>query len=662
MSHTSKSMLMLLLIVVLMLSTACGSPATATTPLAATATSTTTRAQVATTAPDATPTVAATATPDVPAERTAQLDALYYQQTSEGAKGGTSSIQVRIRPATKPGELRVGFFQEEVEGTGQQWQSSGWIAVLLGSMLEGVNPTDYEFSFSSGGWIDGPSAGCLMTVGVLAALRNEKVREDATMTGTINPDGTIGPVGGIPHKLDGASKAGKKLVLVPIGQRYDYDTNQEKLVDLVEAGQKLGVEVREVGTIFDAYEALTGHALPRPTAGSTPQLPPRAFDRMRAKTLEWISRYQKSRNEFNSLTQQVQELIGDYALLADAKAADADKALKQGLVAVAYGRASEAAIYSQLATMMGQIVQDYLIGGLQKAVDHYQASSAAQTELKAVIATLKAEDPKTVSDVLALFDAYGNVGTAEGLLMMADGAINNLVQNASSLSKEEILQGFATAALEQAVASVAVQYARDAADIGLGFGQASVPASDKMLQIAETLRRASDSNIALFDAIIVDEYAKQNGLHPDVIKNMMMSKETNYLMAIASRRGIDVLKDEVGQGQPQAELIFGQSQNAYALSAGLLAKHYSLGAEVDKDLNVVSFRREKALGEMLDFADQRARELINAAGEDSSIAALYYYELGRSQRQGDPQEQLDALGYYWQSAMLAQAGAYLSKQ
>ncbi len=660
MSHKPKSMLMIVLIALLMLSTACGSPAATTTPAAPAAASTTASAQVTTAAPTAIP---ATPTPDVPAERTVQLDALYYQQTADGAKGGTSSIQVRIRPAAKPGELRVGFFQEEVEGTGQQWQSSGWIAVLLASMLEGVNPTDYEFSFSSGGWIDGPSAGGLMTVGVLAALRNEKVRDDATMTGTINPDGTIGPVGGIPHKLDGAAKAGKKLVLVPIGQRYDFDTNQQQLVDLVEAGQKLGVEVREVGTVFDAYEALTGHALPRPTAGSgTPQMPPRAFDRMRAKALEWISRYQKSRSEFNALPQQVQDLIADYATLADAKAADADKMLKQGLVAVAYSNASEAAIYAQLATMTGQIVQTYLIGGLQKAIEHYQASSAAQTELKAVIATLKAEDAKTVSDVLALFDAYGNIGQAEGLLLIADGQIASMVKNADSLSKEEILQGFTTAALEQALASVLVQYARDAADIGLGFGQAPAPDSDKVLQIADAQRRAADSNLALFDSIIIDEYARQTGMHPDIIKNMMMSKETNYLLAIASRQGINALKDEVGQGQPQAALIFGQSLSAYALSAGLLAKHYSLGAEVDKDLNVVSFQREKALGEMLDFADQRARELISAAGEDSSIAALYYYELGRSLRQGDPQEQLDALGYYWQSAMLAQAGAYLSRK
>jgi len=306
MSFKSKSSVLWILIIALVIS-ACGAPAVpapAATPTMAVATATT----ASTAAPISIP---ATATPAA-VEHTVQIDALYYRSTSNGAEGGTSSIQVRVQPAAKPGELRVGFFQEEVEGTGQQWQSSGWIAVLLASMLEGINPTDYEFSFSSGGWIDGPSAGGLMTVGVLAALRGAKVRDDVTMTGTINPDGTIGPVGGIPHKLDGAAKAGKKLVLVPIGQRYDYDTNQEKLVDLVEAGKKLGVEVREVGTVFDAYEALTGEQLPQPaTGGPTPQMPPRAFDRMRAKTLEWISRYEKNRNEFSALPDKIQEPVSD---------------------------------------------------------------------------------------------------------------------------------------------------------------------------------------------------------------------------------------------------------------------------------------------------------------------------------------------------------------
>ena len=42
---------------------------------------------------------------------------------------------------------------------------------------------------------------------------------DITMTGTINPDGTVGPVGGIPEKIAGTAKAGYKRILIPAGQR-----------------------------------------------------------------------------------------------------------------------------------------------------------------------------------------------------------------------------------------------------------------------------------------------------------------------------------------------------------------------------------------------------------------------------------------------------------
>jgi hypothetical protein len=56
--------------------------------------------------------------------------------------GGATSLEVRVEPGTTPGQLRVGFFEEEVQGTGEQWKTSGWIAVLFGSMLEGVDPTD----------------------------------------------------------------------------------------------------------------------------------------------------------------------------------------------------------------------------------------------------------------------------------------------------------------------------------------------------------------------------------------------------------------------------------------------------------------------------------------------------------------------------------------
>src|SRR5205814_6525545 len=120
-------------------------------------------------------------------------------------------------------ELRVGFFESEVGGSGPQWRAAGWMAVITASLLLGKNPSNYEFSFDVAGKIDGPSAGGLMTAAVLAGYLGDSILPDVTMTGTINPDGTIGPVGGIPQKLEGAAAAGKKKDLVPCGQRRHYD-------------------------------------------------------------------------------------------------------------------------------------------------------------------------------------------------------------------------------------------------------------------------------------------------------------------------------------------------------------------------------------------------------------------------------------------------------
>ena len=55
-----------------------------------------------------------------------------------------------------------------------------------------------------------------MTAGYLAALLGHDVATDATMTGIMNPDGTIGPVGGIPQKFEAAIAKGKKLSLIHI--------------------------------------------------------------------------------------------------------------------------------------------------------------------------------------------------------------------------------------------------------------------------------------------------------------------------------------------------------------------------------------------------------------------------------------------------------------
>ncbi|MCX8175762.1 MAG: hypothetical protein N3E48_00835, partial [Candidatus Bathyarchaeota archaeon] len=66
--------------------------------------------------------------------------------------------------------------------------------------------------------IDGPSAGAAIASAIIAAIKQEKLNSSVYVTGTINPDGSIGQVGGIPEKALAAAGEACKLFLVPEGQ------------------------------------------------------------------------------------------------------------------------------------------------------------------------------------------------------------------------------------------------------------------------------------------------------------------------------------------------------------------------------------------------------------------------------------------------------------
>ncbi|HEY7329963.1 MAG TPA: BREX system Lon protease-like protein BrxL [Gemmataceae bacterium] len=62
---------------------------------------------------------------------------------------------------------------------------------------------------------DGPSAGLAFVVGIVSALTGRAVKPACAMTGEVSLFGEVTGVGGLPHKIKAAVKAGRKLVLVP---------------------------------------------------------------------------------------------------------------------------------------------------------------------------------------------------------------------------------------------------------------------------------------------------------------------------------------------------------------------------------------------------------------------------------------------------------------
>ncbi|MGA1131665.1 MAG: S16 family serine protease [Prochlorotrichaceae cyanobacterium] len=170
--------------------------------------------------------------------------------------GGSSDVTLKIDP-TSIGRLNI-LFGGLGPGNdpGPWWKASAWMSAANVSFLVGDPMQDYEIELTADveGQIDGPSAGGITTAAILAALRGDSVRSDVAMTGTINPDGSIGPVGGIEAKLEGAKEANKSIVLIPYEQKNQDISNQSR---------RLGLDLKEVADIYEAYEALTGQSLPK---------------------------------------------------------------------------------------------------------------------------------------------------------------------------------------------------------------------------------------------------------------------------------------------------------------------------------------------------------------------------------------------------------------
>lgn len=192
--------------------------------------------------------------------------AVYTRGEKQNATGGTTVVTVRVQP-NESRFASVGLLEEFVGGAGDQWKASSWIAAFVASEAAGEESlSDREYVVKVRGHIDGPSAGMLLAASMLACLRGDTVLQDVTVTGTVNPDGTIGPVDGIIQKLKGAKDAGLKRFGYPAGCRMARDLHTDKLVDVEEFARQIGIEAVEIADLPDAYRLLTGNQLARPEA------------------------------------------------------------------------------------------------------------------------------------------------------------------------------------------------------------------------------------------------------------------------------------------------------------------------------------------------------------------------------------------------------------
>ncbi len=155
-------------------------------------------------------------TPGLPAEGKLEVrDRLLEVGGTEVTRAQDVVDAVTAAPAGEPIEFRVRRDGEDVsvEVTPEQ---------VDGTPRVGITPgTGYDFPFQVSvriaDNIGGPSAGLMMSLAIVDTLTPGSLTggADVAGTGTITPDGKVGPIGGIQQKIAAARDAGARLFLVP---------------------------------------------------------------------------------------------------------------------------------------------------------------------------------------------------------------------------------------------------------------------------------------------------------------------------------------------------------------------------------------------------------------------------------------------------------------
>ena len=151
-------------------------------------------------------------------------------------------------------------------------QHSIRIARKVAANISHVNVSNYDIIYSiyaNASVIGGESAGAAITIATIAALLNKTLRKDVLITGTINHDGTIGPVKAVLAKAKAAKSVNATLFLVPLLQSYDvvYKTRRhcerfgfteicttETIPKKIEVSEEAGIKVIEVSSVEEAMK------------------------------------------------------------------------------------------------------------------------------------------------------------------------------------------------------------------------------------------------------------------------------------------------------------------------------------------------------------------------------------------------------------------------
>lgn len=621
------------------------------------------------------------------AEKLVTLDALFVRLGPMGATGGTSPVWITTE-VQDDRKVRVGMYEQYAGGMGPQWRAAVWIGSFVAASMLGKDLTDFRFTAEAGGLIDGASAGALLTAGFLASMLGDEIDPTATMTGTVNPDGTVGPVGGIPQKFASAIEAGKKKLGYPVGLRYSVDINTGQNVDLEQLARDKGAQAFEIKDVSEAYKLMTGKVLPEavPVDRREMELDDEVVAKLESYYSAWMEQLEQEYARLLELVRSGRLKGGamQVAQLAEEKALEAERLKNQGLTVSAYAEIVDAWMYAVTANRTVEVLEKVKAGDLQGAQGLLADLQQMETYVERVFREVGAMKPTNMGDHLRMIAGFERAITAWGFLSFGTDQLkyaHGLVGQLGRYSAAELAGDGLQEEVARNVVPAVLAFVR-----GVAWGKRALEAKEVDTQsinymcslpnarrLATSFASASGANLRYFESLVVSGIAAQHQI-PDATAQMLLKRQnSDYLIASNAwemaevRAGLpQLLRDEWGDTSlPWSLGTLAGSILSYFKTSKLISMEYSLGVQYDYYTGQpTGVQFEKAFKEMLIGAEVKARQNAHAAKVAAGsipVEAKLSYQLASLLREGDITDKLRALELYWESSVFSQTAVMLAR-
>lgn len=530
--------------------------------------------------------------------------------------GRTTTVTARIAP-NRSHVPSVGIMETAASGAGDQWLTTLWQAVFVATQATDSSLLDFEFTLRVGGLIDGPSAGLLTASTLTALIRGKKLLRHTTMTGSVNPDGSAGPVDDVLPRLRAAAADGVKRFGFPLGARQQVDASGE-VMDLLVEGKKLGVEVKELTGLDDAYLFLTGATLPRPVTATDADM-----ELWPAELAALTRLTAQVRKELDA--QAPLETSNTWRPLIERSTRQASDFEKSGDVVRAM------VVWSSILTTTRVATQDASLARALEVKDTQAVFALIKTQADA----LPVERQNLRSEVEARFP---NTTRANDLYAM--DVLESVVTQGTALRAESDAK--ALRAVQQGDATfgrLARQYAE-----GLLRAREELKNGQRFLSLYASLPPLKKSLPPIDASRLAASYASAGVVSRAYFKARLtptIEKDGTYLDLVGYG---DLLNTEL---DGRARLVLAARQSIY--SAYLVNTYYALGAELDAK-GVFSIRNSHALTAQLEQARVRVLQSCGRAKRETlsiPFPARMRFLNARAAREGSDVQKTETLADLW---------------